>query len=378
MDRENKKIYITCLHLRHGGVEMAITLLANALVKREYDVEILCLYDLGQPAYDLDNRVRVTYLTDVKPNREAFLQALKKKNIIRILKEGLRACRVLYLKKSKMEKAIRSIRSGTVISTRNEHSVLLSKYGQKDVRKIAQLHHDHEFSESLLKDFKYHFTNIDFFVLLTEEMKEELEKIMADNHHTKLLAIPHFLPEMKGYAKKDRKDQVIAVGRLHEEKGFLRLIDLWARIPEKQGWTLKIIGDGEQRDSLKERIRELGAEESVVLTGPMDHDNVMAEMGRSRIYAMTSRTEAFGFVLLEAMYAGLPIIAYDVRMGPRALIRNEKNGYLIPDGDEIKFIESMTALMHDREKNERMSEQSEYMSKQFTEETVIQKWIDIL
>ena len=66
---------------------------------------------------------------------------------------------------------------------------------------IAQLHHDHEFSEKLLKDFRSHFTNIDFFVLLTEEMKEELEKIMADNHHTKLLAIPHFLPEMKEYAK---------------------------------------------------------------------------------------------------------------------------------------------------------------------------------
>lgn len=378
MDNKNKKIYITCLHLRHGGVEMAITLLANALVEREYDVEILCLYDLGQPAYDLDPRVRVIYLTDVKPNREAFLQALKRKNIVRILREGFRACRVLYLKKSKMKKAIRSIRTGTIISTRNEHSVLLSKYGQKGVKKIAQLHHDHEFSEKLLKDFRSHFTNIDFFVLLTEEMKEELEKIMADNHHTKLLAIPHFLPEMKEYAKKDREDQVVAVGRLHEEKGFLRLIDLWVQIPEKQDWILKIIGDGEQRDSLKERIRELGVEESVVLAGPMDHDNVMTEMGKSRIYAMTSRTEAFGFVLLEAMHAGLPIIAYDVRMGPRAVIRNDENGYLIPDGDEKKFIERMTALMHDKEKNERMSEQSKYMSKQFTEEAVIQKWINIL
>lgn len=67
-----KKIYITCLHLNHGGVEMAITLLANALVKYNYEVEILCTYNFGSPVYPLNKEVKVRYLTDVLPNRESF------------------------------------------------------------------------------------------------------------------------------------------------------------------------------------------------------------------------------------------------------------------------------------------------------------------
>ena len=54
----------------HGGVEMAITALSNALVRRGYEVEILCTYNLGTPAYPLDSRVQVRYLTQVRPNRK--------------------------------------------------------------------------------------------------------------------------------------------------------------------------------------------------------------------------------------------------------------------------------------------------------------------
>lgn len=73
------KVYITSLHLLHGGVEMAITLLANALVKRGFNVEILCIYNLGDPAYSIDKKVKITYLSDVHPNREEFYKAVKEK-----------------------------------------------------------------------------------------------------------------------------------------------------------------------------------------------------------------------------------------------------------------------------------------------------------
>ena len=94
----SKKIYITSLHLSHGGIEMAITALSNALVRRGYEVEILCTYHLGEPAYPLDSRVQVTYLTDVKPNREEFKRAIQRKNLPGIFREGLYAVRVLRLK----------------------------------------------------------------------------------------------------------------------------------------------------------------------------------------------------------------------------------------------------------------------------------------
>ena len=71
-----KKVYITSLHMMHGGVEMAITLLANALVEQGYAVEVLCIYNLGNPVYHLDERVKITYLTNVHPNKEEFKDAV--------------------------------------------------------------------------------------------------------------------------------------------------------------------------------------------------------------------------------------------------------------------------------------------------------------
>ena len=67
-----KKIYITSLHMRHGGVEMVISSLANALVRRGFEVEILCTYDFGTVAYPLDSAVKITYLTNVLPNKDSF------------------------------------------------------------------------------------------------------------------------------------------------------------------------------------------------------------------------------------------------------------------------------------------------------------------
>ena len=159
----SKRIYITSLHLMHGGVEMAVTALSNALVCRGYEVEILCTYNLGEPAYSLDNRVKVRYLTNVHPNREEFKQAIRTKNLPAIFREGVYAGRVLRLKKKVLMKQFRSIREGIIISTRNEDSVLLSRYGNPEVLKIAQLHHDHCFDKKLLRDFTHHYQNIDIF-----------------------------------------------------------------------------------------------------------------------------------------------------------------------------------------------------------------------
>ena len=125
----SKKVYITSLHLQHGGVEMAITLLANALVKRGYEVEILCTYNLGTPVYKLDARVNVLYLTNVHPNKEEFYNAIKNKHIVEIVRQGFYAIKVLWLKKNTMRKMFKKIKAGSIVSTRNEHSVLLSKYG---------------------------------------------------------------------------------------------------------------------------------------------------------------------------------------------------------------------------------------------------------
>lgn len=372
------KVRITALHMMHGGIEMAITALSNALVRRGYEVELLCTYDLGKPAYLLDDRVKVNYLTDVRPNREKFKAAIRQKNLPGIIREGLYAVRVLRLKKKVLVKQFREIRDGVIISTRNEDSVLLSRYGNKGVKKIAQLHHDHCFDKKLLRDFTHNYKNIDIFALLTPQLQQEAAEIMKDNPCTKCVTMPNFLPDTeRTIASSPIENQALAVGRLHPVKGFDRLIRLWKPVYEKTGTVLKIIGGGEEQEALEKEITALGLEQGVVLTGALDHDQVLAEMKRSVFYAMTSKSEGLPLVLIEAMSQGLPAVAYDVRVGPRAVINDGENGFLIPDDDEKQFAEKAVMLITDAELRMKMSQNALNRAGDFSEKTVVDKWEEL-
>lgn len=375
------KIYITCLHLNHGGVEMAVSLLSNALLDYGYDVELLCTYNFGTPAYELDPRIHIRYLTNVLPNRERFHEAVKNKNVISIFKEGLYSLKVLYLKKQTLKKAICSVNDGIIISTRNEDTLLLSKYGQPSVKKIAQLHHDHKFNPKLIRNFQKGYNQIDYFVLLTDQLCQEVSDFMKPyNTKTKCLTIPNFLNFSSTASNQPvKKKQVVAVGRLHTDKAFHRLLTIWAHTaPSHPDWTLKIIGDGPLQAQLEEQCRNLSLTDSVIFTGAMNHSDVMREMSASSIYAMTSISEAFPFVLLEAMYNRLPVVAYDVRVGPRALVVPDKTGYLVKDDDVDAFAASLSELMDNAEKLTEFQTNAFHHVQQFSQTAVLEKWIQIL
>lgn len=377
-----KNIVITALHMRHGGVEMAITLLANALVKKCYNVEIFCVYNLGHPVYGLDERVKIRYLTKVVPNRKEFLDAIHSKRIFSVIKEGFYALWVLYNKYKCMKMALKSISDGIVIATRNEHSILLSKYCKKEIYKIAQLHHDHEFKRKYIVAFQKKYLNIDVFVVLTEGLKSEIEKIWkAYNSHTHCVVIPNFLAgeKVSEDINQMRKKTVVTVGRLHPVKGFERLLSVWNEVrKENKEWCLKIIGDGESKTKLENLVTEYNLGDSVIMTGALSHDKVMKELKDASIFAMTSYTEAFPFVLIEAMCNGLPIIAYDVRVGPRAIVTEGMQGYLIPDNDEDEYICKLLQLMEAEEIRAMMRKNAQMRTKEFMEEEVMLRWMKIL
>ncbi len=375
-----KKIYITALHLGHGGVEMAISLMSNAFVKKGYDVTVLSLYNLGEPAYDILPEVKIEYLTDVRPNKEEFYSAIRSKNPIKILKEGLYSVKVLRLKKTSLVKRIKQIEDGIVISTRNEHSTLLSKYGNEKMLKIAQLHHDHCFEQKLLSDISSGYGNIDYFTLLTDQLTEEISEMMSKNNkRTKCVTVENFLPKEDAEIELDKKQKsVVAVGRLHTVKGFDRLLEIWKETSKKYpDWKLVIVGDGEEKDRLNELANKLEIANSVTFTGALAHDEVLRTMRDSSVYAMTSHTEGFPFVLIEAMSSGLPAIAFDVRVGPRAIIEDGKNGTLVKDNDNKAFSEALAQLMSNDGKRLEYSTNALERAKDFTEEKIVEKWISL-
>ena len=122
-------VSIYSLHLNYGGIEKNICAKANILSKK-YNVEIISLYKItDKPVFNLNKNIKVTYLSEkIKPNKQEFKTAIKDKNIINILKEGLKAVKILYLKNKLLNKSMSNCNSEIIISTRMDFTKKILKY----------------------------------------------------------------------------------------------------------------------------------------------------------------------------------------------------------------------------------------------------------
>ena len=376
-----KKVRILALHLAFGGIEKAICSMANLFAER-CEVEIISVYDMPDaPAFPLDERVSVRYLLGDIPNREEWKAALNGRDISGLVRESLRAVRILRDKKRAVIEAIRGISDGVLITTRPEDNVLLSRYGKPGVLKIAQLHQDHAFDPKLVRSFQKDYGGVDVFALLTPGLRDEVRDMLrGHNDHTEVVYIPNFLEHFpENTDKYPREKSVLAVGRLHEVKRFELLIRLFAALHRQfPDWKLRIVGEGEERGRLEAAIKELHAENYVNLTGRKDADGVEDEMLRASLYAMTSRSEGFPFVLLEAQSCGLPVVAFDVRVGPGFVVQNGVNGYLAADMVYEDFCEKIASLMKDEVLRHEMAEAAKARASDFSREKVAKLWFELI
>ena len=169
---------------------------------------------------------------------------------------------------------------------------------------------------------------------------------------------------------------VVAVGRLDHQKGFDRMLDVWAELlqthPDLSDWTLDIYGQGEWHDNLLQQAEHLGISSSVVLHAPTkDIEKVYTS---SAFLLMTSRYEGFPMVMIEAMACGLPVISYDFKTGPRDIIRLGDNGYFVTDGDSSALVAAMANLMNDLPLRQRLGKNALRVRDTFSETSVMDKW----
>lgn len=168
--------------------------------------------------------------------------------------------------------------------------------------------------------------------------------------------------------------QAIAVGRLDYQKGFDLLIDVWNEVHQRHSnWVLKIYGEGILRDQLQNKIDELGLSSVIKLEGRTD--DISSKYLESSIFISSSRDEAFGLVITEAESCGLPIISFDCPSAPRELINNNVNGFLVPLGNCHMMARSINYLIENKEIRKSMGEKSHEMSKLYSVDVIIQKWI---
>lgn len=339
------KISIYALHLGFGGVEKYVATIANIL-SSEHEVEIISTYRTTQePAFEINKSVKITYLLPhLLPNTEAFHTARKQKKFFKVLREGVYAVYVLYKRRQLNIKAIKQDKSDVLISTRIFHNRLISKYASRQSVKITGEHNHPHGNETYIKKVVASCANFNYFIPISKALCELYTPRFENAIEVK--NIPFCIEDsgVEFYRIPERMN-LINVGRLSSEKGIPDLIHVIDRLVHKENCavTLQLIGSGDEETQIKKLIKDLHLEDYITMHGFQSKEYIYGLYKQASLYVMTSYTESFGIVLLEAMSCGVPCIAYDSAEGSREIITNGVDGFLIKNRD----IEAMCQTIKD-------------------------------
>lgn len=372
---KNNKITILALHLGYGGVEQYLSSLCKML-ENDYEISIISTYKvLEKPAFYFSDKINITYLINDKPNKEEFKAAVKSKNIFAIFKEGLKAIKLLYLKRTRNINAIRNIYSDYIITTRSFHNKLVSYYAYHDIIKIATEHNYHNNSQKYIRRLTNSIKNFDYLVVVSNSLKEFYQDKIGK---TKCIYIPNVIDNLPKNTSNLKHNNLINVGRLEQEKDQSTLIDIFKEVKKEiKDAKLYIIGDGSLKEKLNNKIKEYNLEDSIFLLGFLSKKEMEKYLLDSKIFVMTSITESFGIVLIEAMSYKIPCIAFDTADGARNLLNN-KNGILVSNRSKETMIKDLIALLKDDKKLAKIANAGYIDCQKYLITNVKKEWIKLL
>jgi glycosyltransferase involved in cell wall biosynthesis len=174
-----------------------------------------------------------------------------------------------------------------------------------------------------------------------------------------------------------KRHLLLATGRLVNQKGFDLLLSAFA-ILEKQfsDWDLVILGEGEMRGALEDKIVKGNLKRRVFMPGRVG--NISDWYTKADIYVMSSRYEGFPNTLAEAMAYGCPVISFDCKTGPKDLIKDNIDGILVSKvGDVASLAEAIKYLMLNESVRKEFSERAIVVRETFSIEVITQKWENI-
>lgn len=170
---------------------------------------------------------------------------------------------------------------------------------------------------------------------------------------------------------------VVTAGRLTEQKNFGALIRAHVRILEIGiDHNLLILGEGAERTQIESVIEELGVGGTVRLAGFVS--NPLSYFKLADVFALSSVIEGFSMVILEAMYTGLPVVAFDCSYGPAEILENGIYGILVDVGDIEGMAQGIAKLLADDEQRNKFSERSKERITAYSENNLLKRWEVVL
>ena len=286
--------------------------------------------------------------------------------------------------KRKLKKCLIEIRPDITISMlRREINFINSikdgskKIGEMHFNKINYRNFDEEKASSIkkvlaklwMKQLVNKLTKIDKFVVLSHEDKNNWTEI--DNPiviHNPLSFIPDKTSDCTS-------KQVIAVGRFIPQKGFDMLLDAWKIVSHKHpDWILRVYGDGEKKEYI-DQINRLGIEKTCKLERAVtDIGNKYLE---SSIFVLSSKFEGFGMVITEAIACGLPVVSFACPCGPKDIIHDGIDGFLVESRNIEMLAERIIYLIENEDIRKKMGIEAKTNSERFRIEKIANQWKDL-
>jgi glycosyltransferase involved in cell wall biosynthesis len=354
MSLKNKIVFLTLDITLVGGVERMLVNLTKFLSSETiYDVEIVSFFKShASPQFNFDN-INIIYTTHSKFNISNLFNSLKSYFSILIS--------IIFLKAKNNEIYVSTFPNISVLF------LILKRNKNLIVTEHAEFNAHNIYFNSFRKRV-YRYAKI--ITVLTKNQKDIFDKFCNPEI---VYVVPN--PILKQVVHSNRNNNyIITIGRLVEVKGFEYFINaisiLSKDFPDISAY---IIGDGPELIRLSNLIKELNLSSNLNIIN--NETDIYKYLIQSSVFVVTSLTESFGMAILESLSVGLPVVAFDAGDGPKNLIKNEYNGFLIPFADtnllanKIKYIyTSDDDNWHTFSKNALLS------SKSFEVDNVIHKW----
>lgn len=369
-----KIVFCTPALYSAGGVERVVAVKANFFAEQlGYDVTVVITEGKGRdsffPISELVNIIN--YELDFE---ELWRLPFWKKVLVYLQKQRL------YKKRLKVD--LMRIRPDFTISTLRREINFITGIDDGSI-KIGELHVNRAnyrnidkrhsnfiksiFTKFWMNSLLRHLRKLDRMVVLTDNALRDWVEL--DN----VIKIPDALPFKIDVKSELKNKRILSIGRYAYDKGNDLLLEAWALIEKKyQDWTLDIYGNG-NIEPYEKLVEKLGVDrEHCHIFGPTK--DVKKEYLSSSVFVLPSRFEGFGLVIIESMACGVPVVSFDCENGPRAIIADGQNGFLVPSFDVDAFAEKIMSLMGNEELRKTMGHNAHNVASQYDMDKIGLQW----
>ncbi|MDX5574183.1 glycosyltransferase family 4 protein [Streptomyces sp. ID01-9D] len=342
-----------------GGTIRTTFTLARTLAE-QHDVEIVSVFrHRDAPVLGAPEGVTMRHLVDLRKKSATYdgEDAEHARPAVVFPRGDSRHKQYSRLTDARIAAHLRTVEADVVVGTRPGLNVHISRQTRRGPVRVGQEHltlDSHGYR--LRREIAHRYTLLDALTTVT--------RADADDYRGRLKlpglrieTIPNAVPEPAGPPAGGDLKWVVAAGRLHRVKRYDLLVRAFAQVSAaRPDWRLRIYGGGDatgnEQASLRALIDELGLHSQVFLMGSVNP--MEAEWPKGSIAAVTSERESFGMTIVEAMRAGLPVVATDCPHGPAEIIEDGADGRLVPVGDPDATAAALLQLIEDDELRHRM------------------------